>query len=206
MPPAERLTPSSDRASSRPPAALRSAVGLRCGGKAAGRALAVPAQAVFYTLLRSLPSRRACPSLRCVATRCRSKPRADSRVSVPTAPGGQPSPSATMATTYLRHNATMPSCSVKFAKVSIQAAALQQRWSSGRIRPCHGRDPGSIPGRCICSKMVSFWLGRSAAPLFLPLVPKPARLLVAKTQLHNKMNMQGWPSGLRRCVQVAVSP
>ena len=24
----------------------------------------------------------------------------------------------------------------------------KQRWSSGRIRPCHGRDPGSIPGRC----------------------------------------------------------
>ncbi len=23
------------------------------------------------------------------------------------------------------------------------------RWSSGRILPCHGRDPGSIPGRCI---------------------------------------------------------
>ena len=22
------------------------------------------------------------------------------------------------------------------------------RWSSGRILPCHGRDPGSIPGRC----------------------------------------------------------
>ena len=26
---------------------------------------------------------------------------------------------------------------------------LWHRWSSGRILPCHGRDPGSIPGRCI---------------------------------------------------------
>ena len=26
--------------------------------------------------------------------------------------------------------------------------SLWHRWSSGRIRPCHGRDPGSIPGRC----------------------------------------------------------
>ena len=26
--------------------------------------------------------------------------------------------------------------------------SLEHRWSSGRIRPCHGRDPGSIPGRC----------------------------------------------------------
>ena len=26
-------------------------------------------------------------------------------------------------------------------------AASTRRWSSGRIRPCHGRDPGSIPGR-----------------------------------------------------------
>ena len=26
--------------------------------------------------------------------------------------------------------------------------SLLHRWSSGRIRPCHGRDPGSIPGRC----------------------------------------------------------
>ena len=25
--------------------------------------------------------------------------------------------------------------------------ASVRRWSSGRIRPCHGRDPGSIPGR-----------------------------------------------------------
>ena len=25
----------------------------------------------------------------------------------------------------------------------------QHRWSSGRILPCHGRDPGSIPGRCM---------------------------------------------------------
>ena len=24
----------------------------------------------------------------------------------------------------------------------------RHRWYSGSIRPCHGRDPGSIPGRC----------------------------------------------------------
>ena len=29
--------------------------------------------------------------------------------------------------------------------------SLWHRWSSGRIRPCHGRDPGSIPGRCSLS-------------------------------------------------------
>ncbi len=27
-------------------------------------------------------------------------------------------------------------------------ATQQHRWSSGRIVPCHGTDPGSIPGRC----------------------------------------------------------
>lgn len=26
--------------------------------------------------------------------------------------------------------------------------SFSHRWSSGRILPCHGRDPGSIPGRC----------------------------------------------------------
>ena len=29
-----------------------------------------------------------------------------------------------------------------------RASQLPHRWSSGRILPCHGRDPGSIPGRC----------------------------------------------------------
>ena len=38
-----------------------------------------------------------------------------------------------------------------FSRVAIEQTlgitAWQRRWSSGRIRPCHGRDPGSIPGR-----------------------------------------------------------
>ena len=32
---------------------------------------------------------------------------------------------------------------------TLRASSLLRRWSSGRIRPCHGRDPGSIPGRRI---------------------------------------------------------
>ena len=35
--------------------------------------------------------------------------------------------------------------------------SLKHRWSSGRIRPCHGRDPGSIPGRCSNTKDQSFF-------------------------------------------------
>ena len=37
---------------------------------------------------------------------------------------------------------------------------ITHRWSSGRILPCHGRDPGSIPGRCMqCTKLFlhDFW-------------------------------------------------
>ena len=32
-------------------------------------------------------------------------------------------------------------------RTSVSITALLRRWSSGRILPCHGRDPGSIPGR-----------------------------------------------------------
>jgi hypothetical protein len=37
-------------------------------------------------------------------------------------------------------------------RISIELSvrnSTAHRWSSGRILPCHGRDPGSIPGRCI---------------------------------------------------------
>ena len=32
-------------------------------------------------------------------------------------------------------------------RTSVSITARPRRWSSGRILPCHGRDPGSIPGR-----------------------------------------------------------
>lgn len=32
-------------------------------------------------------------------------------------------------------------------RVGRRSRASQRRWYSGSIRPCHGRDPGSIPGR-----------------------------------------------------------
>lgn len=34
----------------------------------------------------------------------------------------------------------------RMASCAAACAALGRSWSSGRILPCHGRDPGSIPG------------------------------------------------------------
>ena len=35
-----------------------------------------------------------------------------------------------------------------------EASQQQHSWSSGRIGPCHGPDPGSIPGECIPSLLI----------------------------------------------------
>ena len=67
------------------------------------------------------------------------------RSGLPAAPPGlcpQPPPQAPLARTYL---------SERGRPLSIERRELRcsaHRWSSGRILPCHGRDPGSIPGRC----------------------------------------------------------
>ena len=34
-------------------------------------------------------------------------------------------------------------------KISATNKDTRHQWSSGRIVPCHGTDPGSIPGWCI---------------------------------------------------------
>nr|PNR33019.1 hypothetical protein PHYPA_024962 [Physcomitrium patens]PNR33020.1 hypothetical protein PHYPA_024963 [Physcomitrium patens] len=51
------------------------------------------------------------------------------------------------AATFLGHRRTV----VKLRNVS------KHRWSSGRIVPCHGTDPGSIPGRCRQSNCHASW-------------------------------------------------
>ena len=35
----------------------------------------------------------------------------------------------------------------------------EHQWSSGRIVPCHGTDPGSIPGWCIAQGAVMILVG-----------------------------------------------
>jgi hypothetical protein len=41
-----------------------------------------------------------------------------------------------------------PAGSISLPRQSMQQILTWHRWSSGRIVPCHGTDPGSIPGRC----------------------------------------------------------
>jgi len=54
-----------------------------------------------------------------------------------------------------------------------RASQLPHRWSSGRILPCHGRDPGSIPGRCtvrtfLAATLLQSLFGRYLFALALP--------------------------------------
>ena len=63
--------------------------------------------------------------------------------------------------------------------------SLKHSWSSGRIRPCYGRDPGSIPGRCSMS---------TNKPSFLTSAKRlcPSR---AEDEQHSKEAMQRVRSG-----------
>lgn len=36
----------------------------------------------------------------------------------------------------------------RLSKVASLLRCISHRWSSGMMHPCHGCDPGSIPGRC----------------------------------------------------------
>ena len=53
-----------------------------------------------------------------------------------------PPPQAPLARTYLSERGRTPSIERRELRCSAH------RWSSGRILPCHGRDPSSILGRC----------------------------------------------------------
>ena len=54
-----------------------------------------------------------------------------------------------------------------------RSTSTWHRWSSGRIVPCHGTDPGSIPGRCTRKFLFFrfvFWLFRSVHLKFLNVI------------------------------------
>ena len=78
----------------------------------------------------------------------------------------------------------------------------QQRWSSGRIPPCHGGDPGSIPGRCTRIRLFFAEVGVATCghALYYNLVRARARKGHACVSLFAD---KGWPpSFLQLCLHV----
>lgn len=53
-------------------------------------------------------------------------------------------------TVLCRYNEALSTCiDEQIIKTNLKATIQKHQWSSGRTVPCHGTDPGSIPGWCI---------------------------------------------------------
>jgi hypothetical protein len=83
-------------------------------------------------------------------------------------------------------------CASRAHRTTMTLLSLH-RWSSGRILPCHGRDPGSIPGRCRkmnklfkCFLECTFFMGHLCA---LNLI----LLCMRRRVVQGKHSMKGTP-------------
>ena len=81
-----------------------------------------------------------------------------------------------------RDGTTREDCHSYYAKNILVICLSAHSWSSGRIGPCHGPDPGSIPGECTHSFCQSGLLKRCPYSEFrsVLLLPSPSRHSTSK--------------------------
>ena len=84
-----------------------------------------------------------------------------------------------------------------------------QHWSSGRILPCHGRDPGSIPGCCTFAAAhvaLSSWCGlvfQMARIMFSGLFSRWLVLRITFSQRHSSLCFRT-PKHFLVCIHTVV--